>query len=275
MSERFALACLSRGPAGLRTIPAAAARVDLVEYSRFKYGDGAVSAVYGRQLAELMAPTLTHLDGPLVVTSSGFGFAAPAAHSLVAPFVAALADAGVRACTARVHRSSVSDGDYAAMSLEQRRAAMSSRALSVSAMPPGALVIAVDDVRVTGVHETAMDECLRAGGARDVMHSYIVDAWDVREDPATEALLNASGVTTDAQLLDLAHSERFLPNARFCKRVLGMPEPRMQRFLALGPSWLPVWIESVITGDSLDSVGALRGGCAVFRGMVVPAAAVA
>lgn len=247
--------------------------LDLVEYSQFKYGDGAISQVYGRALAQLLAPRLLGESRPVVVTSSGFGFAPPAAHSLVAPFVEALGAAGVETTVARVFRSSLSNGDYAAMTLEQRQAAVSSRSLSVSPQLGGALVVALDDVRVTGVHEVAMDECLRAGGAGDVLHAYVVDAWDVREDPSTEAVLNASGVVGDDQLLEVALGESFIPNARFCKRVLGMEEARMRRFLALGPGSLREWMLSVVTMDAMDSAAAYRDGCRRFRGLLEGAAA--
>lgn len=265
--QRIALSHLRRDDRGLRSYPGAGEAVGLREYSRFKYGDGAVSKRYAQALAGAVAPALAQVSAPVVVTSSGFGFAPPAAHSLVEPFVSALGRLGVRAGTVRVCRRSVSNGDYASMTLSQRQAAVSHHSLSVHPLPAGALVVAVDDVRVTGVHEEAMDRCLRGGGAAQVLHAYVVDAWEAREHPSTEAVLNASGVRTDAELLMLAGSEAFVPNARFCKRVLGMPRTRMRRFLELGPGWLGQWMESVIALDALDAMEAFREGCRVFRSL--------
>src|SRR5262245_38739843 len=67
-------------------------KLDSLEYSRFKYGDGAVARDYGDQLARLALKNsaLRRWAGPLVVTSSAFDVVPTAAHSMVAPFAGIL-----------------------------------------------------------------------------------------------------------------------------------------------------------------------------------------
>lgn len=265
-TTRLALASLTRDAQGaLTTVARHGGAVDTAQYSDFKYGDGYAATQYGAALA---AVVLQHLgtERPLHVTSSGYGFVPPAAHALVEPFTATARTLGAEVHPFRVLRSTVSNGDYAAMTLDQRRQAMSAHALSVHDHDlTGAVVVALDDVRVTGVHEQAMDECLWAAGAAQVHHAYIVDAWDVRQAPAVEAALNAASVADDAALVALTRSAHFVPNARFCKRVLSMGAPQMRAFLSAAPAWVGEWVASAAVMDGLDRYPAYRGGMEVLR----------
>lgn len=265
---RSALSYLGRDRSGLHLSSTTHADlVDLALYSRFKYGDGLASMIYGSAMADLVLPTLP-LDVRVLVTSSGFGFIPPAAHSLVASFVGEMRqEVGGSVEEFRVLRSTVSNGDYASMSLHERQAAMSHHALSVdpSANLEDAYVVALDDVRVTGVHEQAMDACLRAAGAKTVHHVYVVDAWEVRQDPGIEALLNASAIQSTDDLLTLAKAPYFMPNARFCKRVISMSPAEMYRFLDQAPASLVEWIGNAIDVDDLTQYNAYAAGCNVFQ----------
>lgn len=266
MSARLSLTRLSRDSSGLRLhATPGCPDVSLPEYSQFKYGDGVVSQRYGAALADLILPRFQGRE--VMVTSSGWGFVPPAAHSLVRHFVARASRHDVKVIPFRVMRSTVSNGDYASMTLEERQKAMRGHALSVDPDVDltGTIVVALDDVRVTGVHEVAMDECLRAAGAAHVEHAYVVDAWEVREDPSTEAVLNASGVRSAQALLGLTLQWGFAPNARFCKRVLGMEEDQMEQFLNTAPLWVSDWIESAVGLDRLDQYDAYAAGAARLR----------
>lgn len=265
-TDRLALARLSRDGEHLRLAHTGRAVVNLPEYSQFKYGDGLASWRYGSALADLVVPTLDP-GTPVMVTSSGFGFVPPAAHSLVDHFVTRARALGRDVRPFRVWRSTVSNGDYASMTLEARQKAMSSHALTIDrgVRLDGATVVALDDVRVTGVHERAMDDCLRGAGAGEIEHAYVVDAWLARHDPSTEAMLNASGVKTPETLLGLTLQRGFTPNARFCKRILSMDEQQMEWFLDTAPVWVGDWVESAVGLDRLDQYDAYREGVQRIR----------
>ena len=267
--QRIALAALARTPEGaLTTQGRHGGAVDTAQYSGFKHGDGAAATLYGAALA---AATLRQVGtgARLHVTSSGFGFVPPAAHGLVDPFVRTARTLGADVTAFRVIRSTVSNGDYAAMTLQERQDAMKSHALSVHDHDlDGAVVVALDDVRVTGVHEQSMDECLRAAGAAVVHHAYIVDAWDVREDPAVEAALNASSFTEDSALAALTWAPAFTPNARFAKRVLKMEGGQMEAFLSSVPVWVGEWVQAAAQLDRLAQYSAYRPGVEVLQGVL-------
>lgn len=235
----------------------------LPEYAEFKYGNGKQSYRYGRRLARLVRKHVNERE--IMVTSSGYGFVPPAAHSLVSPFLSEWE--GARAF--KVFRRTVSNGDYASMSIKDRQKAMSAHSLAVETPIAGKTVISLDDVRVTGVHEKAMDECLMTRGAKQVIHAYIIDAFAVKDNPATEAMLNASGVKSTGELLKVANSRHFLPNARFCKRVLSMETDEMSWFLSQIPLWLRHWLVDATVQDNLGEVSSYRDGVARLHATVL------
>ncbi|MGC5167430.1 phosphoribosyltransferase family protein [Luteimicrobium sp. DT211] len=220
-------------------------------YSRFKHGDGAVAARYGEALAlTYLVSGRTQRRGPLVVTSSGYDVAPPAAAALVAPFVATLARHGHQARVVVVHRHVPSDGDYATWGAAQRRARLRPAHLTVPSDVRGAHVVALDDVRVTGAHEHAAHVALRAAGARHVDHLYVVRV--PRGRPASvEAELNAASVSRVEDVLALAAVPGFVPNARVARRLLALAPAALDAALADAPSDLVAWLVRVAARDGL------------------------
>lgn len=269
--ERIALAHLTSSPLSIIVTNEVEGQpiVDLSSYGRFKHGDGAVSRRYGQGLGKLAA---TYLDPsrPVLASTSGYGHVPPAATSLLPEFVETLREAGFDAEPFRIRRSSMTNGDYAKMSLSARKKALSGEALSVDGdlVFGDAQVVALDDVRVTGVHEEAVDACLRASGAKDIEHMYVIDAWTARNEPEVESLLNQSGVLSTTALLALAREESFLPNARFCKRILTLTEVSLRDALYKLPAWVLEWMDNAITMDEYATYPAYADGVEVFREVI-------
>ena len=241
--------------------------VDRAEYARFKHGDGRIALQYGTALAEVFAATLPDDAVRVKVTSSAFGFVPPAAHSLVAPFVARLRQiTDLHLECFKVDRLTVTNGDYATMPTEQRKLALGAGSLLVDPQTSllGQHVVSVDDVRVTGTHEAVMDQALTAAGAERVQHLYVIDAWAERENPETESVMNASSVRTVADLIDIAGRPWFIPNARFCKRVVTLGAGDLTAFLAAAPAAVTEWVATAVELDALHQYAAYASGCAAF-----------
>ncbi|PJI95102.1 phosphoribosyltransferase family protein [Luteimicrobium subarcticum] len=273
----LAVARTDDGPDGLHLVPGGATAASLApgvltaaRYSRFKHGDGSAAHDFGVALADLyvaeQGPSL-HED-EVVVTGSGFDVAPPAAHALVTPFLGRLAAHGVRARSVVVLRTRPSDGDYASMGLRERRAALDPSALHVAPgdVVGGARVVALDDVRVTGVHERAIEAALHRAGARRVDHLFVVDAAGCA--PQAEAALNAVAVGTLADLLALAGAPGHVPNARVARWVLGLPDADLDRFIMLAPSPLVRWIAEVACRDRFADLDRYRAGTSRLRELV-------
>lgn len=254
---RYALARLRAGDRGLPVDGKSA--VGATAYSRFKHGSGSVAAQFAQLLARQYADHHDLASGErLWVTGSGYAHAPPAAATLVGPFIEALGHLvpGVDARPLRVHRSGRSPGDYAAMSPTDR-----DTALRDDCMYPepgvdlhGELVVALDDIRVTGTHERAMNDCLTAAGTRWIDHLYLVDASAFGSSPQMESVLNLAAVTDVGQVLDIVSAADFVPNARVCRRVLTLPPAELDTFIERAPEAVLQWIRWAVEVDRLAGI---------------------
>jgi hypothetical protein len=249
----------------------AAALVDTRGYSRFKHGDAAVARRFAMALAALAAQRLP--SRPVLVTTSAFAHVPPAAYSLLAPFVRQLRvlRPDLEVGTFRIRREGVSNGDYARMTVADRRGAIGAADLTPERDLSGAFVLALDDIRVTGNHELAMDRCLVAAGVDEMLHLYVVDAARFAGSPQIESVLNEAAIDGVDDLLDIAASRRSVPNARLCRRVLSLKSPQLEVFVQQANPSLLEWIDVAIRKDELATVRAYTE--AVHRWQVVRAVA--
>lgn len=238
-------------------------------YSLFKHGDGGVARTFGAALGDLYAEQVDLDTDRVLVTSSGFGAVPPAAHALVSPFAWRLGR-HLPVESFEVRRRGISAGDYAQMTPGDRQVAVSSTCMSVDGDIDleGARVVALDDIRVTGTHETAMDECLVAAGARCVDHVYLVDAHAFAGEPTVESRLNLAAVPDVEALLQVVALPQFEPNARVCRRVMQLPADQLERFVTEAPEAVLAWMMRAVDQDRLDRVGPYRTGVTTFRTLV-------
>lgn len=263
-TERHAVAQLASHGRGWKLQGASSAHpVTLPRYARFKYGDSTHVDRFARALVGISLPALQGTQGPLYVTSSGYGFTPPAAAALLDPAVAALRRAGLDAHPFHTHRDSVTPADYATLGPDERSLALCADQLH-PVLPTdalrGATVLGLDDVVVTGVHERALELALRRDGAARVLHAYLVDASEAACSPQVESWLNGPAGTDPAALLAAAHSGSFTPNSRFLKAVLRLPAAQRARVLASLPSGLVAWMMEGARRDRMELVPDLADG---------------
>lgn len=234
----------------------AAALVDAHGYSRFKHGDAAVARRFAVALAVLAAQRLP--SRPVLVTTSAFAQVPPAAYSLLTPFVqqVRILRPDLEVGVFRIARNGVSNGDYARMTVADRRGAIGAGDLTPERDVEGAFVLALDDIRVTGNHELAMDRCLAAAGVTEVWHLYVVDAQRFAAVPQVESTLNEAAIGSAGDLLDIATSRRFVPNARLCRRVLSLPVDELRYFVDRATPSLLGWLDAAVVHDRLAQVPA-------------------
>ncbi|MFC6704793.1 phosphoribosyltransferase family protein [Flexivirga alba] len=233
-----------------------AALVDAKSYSRFKHGDAAAGRRFAVALAALAARRLD--ERPVLVTTSAFAQVPPAAYSLLIPFVQhlRLLRPDLQVDTFRITRRGVSNGDYSRMTSEDRRTSIGASDLTPERDVTGAVVLALDDIRVTGNHERAMDRCLADAGVAEIRHLYVVDAAAFADCPQIESVLNESATGGAAELLDIAAERRFVPNARLCRRVLSLPQDELRDFVQRATPSLLGWLSAAIEHDGLARVPA-------------------
>ena len=249
------------------------------EYSRFKHGDAAAARVFGSALAHRFAQVVDLSAVPTGtvcgVTSSGYGQVPPAAAALVTPFLKTLRVYAPHLDLRpfRVHRLGVSPGDYAQMSSTERTAAVDRKAMHVDPRVDlsGHQVIALDDIRVTGTHEVAMDHCLNDAGASWIDHVYLVDAFACAGDPTLESRLNETAVRSIEDVLSIVRSPGFIPNARVCKHLVLRSAQEQRWCVQVAPRPFLLWMASAIERDQLTSIPAYRVGAVRFLSLLAEA----
>ena len=267
-SERFCLGVI-RPEAGALAITPCAPELSLsiAEYSRFKYGDSRLACAYGEALANHLLPRLLAVGeggcGDIHVTSSAYCNAPPASATLLAPFLRA-----ARTLVADQHithfktmRAQPTEGDYATLCTAARQTVMRQAVFSL----PESLdlrdrhIIALDDIRVTGAHESELDKLFAVHHARRVTHLYILDVAQ-SEDPRLEAHLNDAAMTDIDALIAMARSQDFIPNARFSKRILTETPKAIQKFARSVPAEVVEHLIADAADDGLDRMQHYRSG---------------
>jgi hypothetical protein len=239
----------------ITTHSATQAHFDAAQYSRFKYGDGSVAAVYADQLIGMLeaARDITPTDA-LMVCGSAYHQTPTAAASIAMAFADQLTRQGRNAHYFRIHCDPYAR-DYGAMSIAERRAVLAGNNLRVASEVagdlPGAKVIAIDDIRITGMHEFALAALFKHHQASTVIFCYVavLPQEQGESDPLVEDRINHAYVTNLEQLAEIIDSNpgMFSPNARTCKFILRAPDAERRIFAHTIPhESLELLVESMV-----------------------------
>ncbi|HSI21248.1 MAG TPA: phosphoribosyltransferase family protein [Verrucomicrobiae bacterium] len=208
-------------------------------YSRFKYGDSRVSLEFAREIATLLVadPTVKRrlLSGKAVITSSAYKVVPTAAHSVAAALYTLLLRQGYPVQHAFIYRSNLSEGDYAKKSLEERQQLMANNGLILKEEDfADHHVIVIDDIRITGSHERAVESLFSTIAVKSLHFLYAVEMKpvDALADPTIEDRINHYWMKSPKQLLSLMKRPAFVLNARTCKYILALPAPELTVLLA-------------------------------------------
>jgi hypothetical protein len=212
------------------------------DYSRFKFGDGAVAARFGRELAgAFVRDVLPDLppDAELVVLPSPFAFIPTASFWLAQAFVRQLnwhlcqLNRTV-ATTEKISRRITYRDDYGALTADQRMALIGRDQFRVD---PNALIgktlLFVDDVRITGSHQVVMARMMAQYGLTNAhQFLYYAQLTNLAVHPNVENTLNYAEVRTLADLDAIINGSGFRFNTRLVKFILGQPLTESNPFLA-------------------------------------------
>ena len=227
---------------------------DIAEYSRFKFGDGEVSKKYGFLLGELACQDIEAGDDVLV-TSSAYKFAPPASESLVLPFVQKLREEGINAHIFKISKAKLATDNYASLSFAERASTLQNDLI----LPAGLVlddkkVIALDDIRVTGLREAALTNLFANSGVNLASFFYVLDVENGKEHPQTEAVINIRSVRTIEDVIVLAQKPDFVPNVRLCKFIISRSIADLQTFCDQVPDSVASTVVKYIEEDNLREV---------------------
>ena len=236
---------------------------DMDEYSRFKFGDGNAGHKYGTLLGNLVLGEPDNLlsTEEVYVASAAYRVAPPAAESLLRPFANAAGQTARAAGTDtiftpfKVSKTRMMTGNYAGMSFEERsRTIQNDLTLPEGLNLEGKKVVILDDIRVTGLREAALEQLLERAGVEHTSFYYVLNVPHGKNFPQTEALINIRAVRTIDDVLTLATQANFIPNVRLCKFILSQNLQEIERFCASAPRDVVDTILHYIKADDLETV---------------------
>lgn len=223
-----------------RIITSDGERFDTTTYSRFKYGDELAAASYGRLLAgtilgcEMFQMSQQARDD-VVITASAYKSLPTAAQAVASAATSTLHSYGYPVRSGRIHRDKLTEGDYSAMTTDERAYWMSCNGLWVEeAEFSGKHVIVVDDVSISGAHGKSIVEMFKTIDIKSLtlVHVLQLDPELAARDPKIEDRMNHTVIKSVLDLRSLiAQCPDYTPNARTVKFVLSLSVPELDWFL--------------------------------------------
>jgi hypothetical protein len=236
--------------------------LSLVDYSRFKYGDGRIASIMGSLMVDQFIDPICAGTVPLSVTSSAYKVAPPASKSLQDAFVSELRNRlGYDAVDEfKINRANLTDGDYASMSADARRLIMNNNGLTLprDTELEGRRILVIDDICVTGSHEVMVDKCLRGFNPMSIYYGYLLLVDNGIEYPKVESVINSKGVISFEDALGIALDDNFIPNARFCKFLLSQSAEDIDKFKSLVDPEILEIVRDYVLGDELHEMDSYK-----------------
>lgn len=214
---------------------------DTTIYSRFKYGDQSAAVYYGELLAETIRAcpafkAALRKRQRVVVTASAYKQLPTAAQSVATVAIDRLRESGFPIESGRIHRDNLTEGDYGAMSADERAYWMSCNGLWVDEVSfENRHVIVVDDVSITGSHGRSIVQMFESIDLLSVtlVHVLDLDPALAAHDPKIEDRMNHRVIKSVSDLLLLIKSsDAYVPNARTVKFVLSQPIDQVEWLLS-------------------------------------------
>lgn len=211
------------------------------DYSRFKYGDDAVSKIFGTQLAEGFIKNLlqdSFDSSQLVVISSPYSFIPTATFALKNHFVSVLnrwlmENEFPVLQEAKVHRTITYKDDYGELDAEQRMKLIGNDSFHIDAsFLENKVLIFIDDIRITGSHEKMILKMAREYGLKNEAYLlYFAELINKDIHPRFENFLNYHCVHSIFDLHDIINSPNFKINTRIVKYILNYDANDFQKFI--------------------------------------------
>jgi hypothetical protein len=216
------------------------------DYSRFKYGSKDIARKFGQELANkfIKSPNFHKyyqqlVDGmQIVVITSPYMYIPTATYAMKDYFVAELNDMLIDleinpVQESKIYRTLSYNADYGAMTLEDRRLAISGDEFHIDRdFVKGKLVLFVDDIKITGAHEERVQSMVdRLKLNCDYMYLYYAKLDNPETQPQIENFLNYYAIKDLLDINKIIKDEDFIYNTRVVKYILNASHDQCKPFL--------------------------------------------
>lgn len=218
---------------------------DPAQYSRFKYGDGAVARAFGSELAQAFLAShrsLLHQYDEVVLVPSPYDSIPTASYALSEAFRtginSALYEAGRKSLLqSKIHRYKTYTVDYGQLSAEDRLRLIESDTYHLDRdFLANRLVLFLDDIRITGSHELIIRrqiEVKALPGHFVFLYYAMLDNEDIAPD--FENFLNYYSIHDMAGVCALLQAGDYRMNTRVIKYILKSEAAGLRTFLQSAP----------------------------------------
>lgn len=141
------------------------------------------------------------------------------------------------------------------MTFEERRATLQSDLILPENIDfDGKTVVMLDDIRVTGLREEALQGLFTTVGAEKTIFAYVLNVENGREFPKIEGVLNKTAVKGINDIIELASRPSFIPNVRTCKFIAARGSEEIERVCSSVPSEVAETIRHYIQTEDLENI---------------------
>ncbi|HEX6461684.1 MAG TPA: phosphoribosyltransferase family protein [Candidatus Saccharimonadales bacterium] len=211
----------------------------LEDYSKFKYGDGSVAKQYAAELASFLQKNTLLKHKKYCLTGSAYHNTPTAATSIAKNLFNILKSHGVDIIYTPLKCQAYAK-DYSSMDFGQRANLLADNKLAIdtTSVNERRSLIVIDDIRITGLHELAIENFLLNQNIEEVIFGYVIMLLDtsIFKNPKLEHAINHMYVDHLDELAHIVRKEEFNPNARICKFILSAPTSELEEFLRDIPS---------------------------------------
>jgi hypothetical protein len=245
------------------------------DYSRFKFGDGAVAKGFGEDLADgfITQHLAQHLPTEqLVVVPSPYSFIPTATFAMKDAFVARLnrwlVDQGLPVVQeAKIYRSITYKDDYGELDAEQRMSLIGNDQFHVDKnYLKGKMALYLDDIRITGSHERMINKMIAEYQMDSPYYMlYFAELVNHEVHPRIENFLNYHYVQSISQVDEIIQSGNFVFNTRVVKFLLNYEHSPFAYFLAHQSADFVNHLYDLALGNNYHNIPAYEQNLAYIR----------
>lgn len=211
------------------------------DYSKFKFGDGTVSAEFGVVLAKGFIETVLKENKPaqqIVVISSPYSFIPTATFAMKNYFVYELnkwlASENLPVVQeTKIHRTITYKEDYGELDAAERIKLIGNDGFHIDKIfLEGKILIFLDDIKITGGHERMINKMIEAYSIKNkCCFLYFAELMNPDIHPRIENYLNYFSVKSILDLPPIINKNDFAINTRLVKYLLNSESADFKKFL--------------------------------------------
>ena len=211
------------------------------DYSKFKFGDGEISATFGTDLAKGFIKEILCKVKPtkqIVVISSPYSFIPTATFAMKNYFVFELnkwlANENLPVVQeTKIHRTITYKEDYGELDAAERIKLIGNDGFHIDKIfLEGKLLIFLDDIKITGGHERMINKMIEAYGIKnECWFLYFAELLNKDIHPRIENYLNYFSVKSIFDLPLIINKSDFFINTRLVKYILNSDSDDFKKFL--------------------------------------------